>query len=57
MKWWHWLILELLVMFGVMTWIFFFPCELWEEDFAKGLAGFGLICAIEKTREIINRRR
>jgi hypothetical protein len=56
MKWWHWLVLELLIIFGVIAWIYFFPSEI-EEDFAKGLAGFGLICAIEKTREIINRRR
>ena len=57
MKWWHWLILELLVMFGVMTWIFFFPCELWEEDAGKALLGFVLIFCIEKVRMYFRRNK
>ena len=56
MKWWHWLVLELLIIFGVITWIYFFPSEEFEGDLAKGMIGFGLIYAIEKYREI-NRRK
>lgn len=55
MKWWHWLILELLIIFGVIAWIYFFPSEN-EDDFAKGMIGFGLICVIEEHKNI-NRRR
>lgn len=51
MKWWHWLILELLIIFGVMAWIYFFPSEI-EEDFAKGLIGFVLFYAIENCKDI-----
>lgn len=51
MKWWHWLILELLIIFGVMTWIFFFPSELWEEDFCKALSAYVLVYSIEKIRK------
>lgn len=54
MKWWYWLILELLIIFGTITWIYFFPSEI-EYDFGKGLFGFALIYAIEKYRET-NRR-
>ena len=54
MKWWYWLILELLIIFGVMAWIFFFPSEI-EDDFAKGMIGFALIYAIEQCKDI-NRR-
>lgn len=50
MKWWHWLILELLIIFGVMAWIYFFPSEI-EYDFAKGMVGFVLIYVIEAYRE------
>ena len=49
MKWWHWLVLELLIIFGVISWIYFFPGEI-EDDFAKGLIGFVLIYAIDKYR-------
>ena len=55
MKWWHWLVLELLIIFGVMAWIYFFPSEI-EEDFAKGLFGFVLFYAIDNCRDI-NRRK
>lgn len=55
MKWWHWLILELLIIFGVMAWIFFFPREI-EVDFAKGMIGFVLIYSIEECKDI-NRRK
>jgi len=51
MKWWYWLILELLVIFGTMAWIYFFPGEI-EDDFAKGMIGFGLICVIEEHKNI-----
>ena len=50
MKWWHWLILELLIIFGVMAWIYFFPSD-YEDDFAKGMVGFVLIYVIETYRE------
>jgi len=50
MKWWHWLVLELLVIFGVISWIYFFPGE-FEDDFAKSLIGFVLIYAVNKYRE------
>lgn len=56
MKWWYWLILELLIIFGVIVWIYFFPSEEFEGDLAKGMIGFGLIYAIEKYRET-NRRK
>ena len=49
MKWWYWLILELLIIFGVIAWIYFFPSEL-EYDFAKGVLGFGLVYCIEGMR-------
>ena len=55
MKWWHWLVLELLIIFGVMAWVYFFPSEI-EYDFGKGLIGFALIHAIEVYRET-NRRK
>lgn len=55
MKWWHWLILELLVIFGVIAWIYFFPSEI-EYDFAKGMVGFALIHVIEDCKDI-NRRK
>ena len=51
MKWWYWLILELLIIFGVIAWIYFFPSEI-EYDFAKGMVGFALICAIENCKDI-----
>ena len=54
MKWWYWLILELLIIFGVIAWIYFFPSEL-EGDFAKVLIGFVLFYAIENCKDI-NRR-
>lgn len=47
MKWWYWLIIEVLIIFGDIVWIFFFPREV-EDDFAKGLIGFVLIYVIEK---------
>lgn len=55
MKWWYWLILELLIIFGVIAWVYFFPSEI-EEDFAKGMIGFVLFYAIENCRDI-NRRK
>ena len=55
MKWWYWLILELLIIFGVIAWIYFFPSD-FDEDFSKGLIGFWLFYAIEKYRDI-NRRK
>lgn len=51
MKWWFWLILELLVMFGVMAYIYLVPSELWEEDFCKVFLAYVLIFCIEKTRK------
>lgn len=51
MKWWYWLILETLIIFGVMTWIFFSPGEP-EQDIGKALIGYVFIYVIEKYREI-----
>lgn len=51
MKWWYWLVLELLIIFGVLTWIYFFPSD-FEYDFAKGLIGFVLIYTIEDCKDI-----
>lgn len=56
MKWWHWLILELLIIFGVIAWIYFFPSE-FEDNFAKVMIGFVLIYAIEKCKDINRRNR
>jgi hypothetical protein len=47
MKWWYWLILELLIIFGTIASIYFFPGEI-EEDFAKGMLGFVLFYCIEQ---------
>ena len=55
MKWWYWLILELLIIFGVTAWVYFFPGEI-EDDFAKGMIGFVLIYAITECKDI-NRRK
>ena len=52
MKWWYWLILELLIIFGVMAWIYFFP----EDAFAKGMIGFVLFYATEECKNE-NRRK
>lgn len=51
MKWLFWLILELLIIFGVIAWTFFFPCELWEEDFCRALSAYAFIFCIEKIRK------
>lgn len=51
MKLWFWLVLELLVMFGVMAYIYLFPSALWEEDFCKALLAYVFIFCIEKTRK------
>ena len=56
MKWWYWLILELLIMFGLIAWIYFFPSEI-EDDFAKGMIGFVLFYAIENCKDINRRSR
>ena len=55
MKWWYWLILELLIIFGVTAWVYFFPGEI-EDDLAKGLIGFVLIYAITECKDV-NRRK
>lgn len=51
MKWWYWLILELMIMFGVIAWIYFFPSELWEEDCCRALLAYVIIFCIEKIRK------
>ena len=53
MKWWYWIVLELFIIFGVITWISFFPSELWEEDFCKGLSAYGIVFCIEKIRKCL----
>lgn len=57
MKWLYWLILELLIMFGVITWIYFTPSELREEDAGKALLGFVLIFCIEKVKMYFRRNK
>lgn len=44
-KWWHFIILKLMVVFGTIAWIYFFSDEI-EFDFARGLVGFGILWAI-----------
>ena len=56
MKWWHWLILELLIIFGVIAWVYFFTSEDIYDDFAKGMIGFVLIYAIEKCRDCMEKK-
>jgi hypothetical protein len=56
MKWWHWLILELLILFGTTTWIYFFPDEV-EVNLAKGVFGFALIYFIETLRNATNDKK
>jgi hypothetical protein len=55
MKWWYWLILELLIVFEVISWVYFFPSKIEGGNFAKGMIGFVLIYVIEVCRGI-NRR-
>ena len=50
MKWWFWLVLELLIIFGVIAWIYFFPSEI-EEDFCKALLAYVFIFCVEKIRK------
>ena len=56
MKRWYWLILELLILFGITTWIYFFPDEA-EVNLAKGSFGFALIYFIETLRNTINDKK
>jgi hypothetical protein len=51
MKWWHWLVLEMLIIFGVIAWIYFFPSE-FEYDLGKGMIAFALIYVIEECKDI-----
>lgn len=51
MKWWYWLILELLIIFGVIAWIYFFPSELLEEDLCRAFLAYVLLFFIEKIRQ------
>ena len=44
-RWWHFIILKLMVVFGTMSWVYFFPDEI-EFDFARGLVCFGILWAI-----------
>jgi hypothetical protein len=53
MKWWNWLVLELLIIFGVIAWIYLFPGEI-EEDFSKGMIGFVLLYCVEQRRKGMN---
>ena len=56
MKWWRWLVLELLIIFGVMAWIFFFPQSTWEEDCCRALSAFVIIFCIEKIRKLFKEK-
>ena len=51
MKWWNWLILELLAIFETMAWIYFFPGD-FEQDFEKAMIGFVIIFSIEYYKKI-----
>ena len=51
MKWWHQLVLELMIIFGVIAWIYFFPGD-FEQDFGKAMIGFVIIFLIEYCRKI-----
>lgn len=51
MKWWFWLVLELLIMFGAMAWLIFFPSELPEEDLYRAILAYVVLFTIEKTRK------
>lgn len=51
MKWWYYLILEILILFGIMAWIYFFPSPERVDDFAKSFLGFVLIYSIETFRK------
>ena len=51
MKYWFWICLELLMVFGTGVWIYFFP----EDGLAKGFIGFGMLMLVEEYKEI-NRR-
>ena len=51
MKYWIWICLELLVMFGTGAWVYFFP----EDFLTKGVVGFGLLWLVKECEEI-NRR-
>ena len=49
-KWWHFIILKLIVVFVTMAWIYFFPTEI-ENDFARSLVGFGILWAIVEIKK------
>lgn len=49
MKWWHWLLIEISIMLGVMAWIYFVPDGL-ELNVAKSFFGFTIVYIIESLR-------
>lgn len=51
MKWWHWLILELLIIFVVGGLIYLYPGE-FEDSCGIALCGYVTIFGIERYRYI-----
>lgn len=51
MKWWYWLILEILILCGVTAWIYFFLSEDGFFEFSKCFIGAELIYLIETFRK------
>ena len=51
MKLWCWLVLELLVMFGTIAWVYFSPSETFEEDCCRALLGYVVIFSVENIRK------
>lgn len=54
MKWWHWLLIEISIMLGVIVWIYFIPDEL-ELNLTKGFLGYLAIYIIESLRRKYDR--
>ena len=51
MKWQHCLLLEVLIEFGVLAWIYFFPSDNNVGNLARAMLGFSLIYCIEVIRK------
>lgn len=49
MKWWLWLILELLILIGTGVVVYFYDCDI----LAAGIIGFAILCLVDKIRQII----
>lgn len=51
MKWQYWLLLEVLIEFSVIAWIYFFPSDDNVGNLARAMLGFSLIYCIEVIRK------